>query len=184
MKQNINYFIQTKTRYKIRYPHTISIFWKSCSFIKGLYNLISATVSLLKSFTGASYWKYSPRAYSYKCYAVCYKPLQMDIWERTGAFRDLTFREVFCKTVKLIWTLHLVQVSFSDLASQIPWIKHCPLSAVSITGHFLGPWICTMRYLLQSVYIMLQCLPGMAAILTPFNVDHIIHRAEFNKMIL
>lgn len=162
--------------------YSTSIFWKSCSVIKVLYNLFSATLSpsyrtLQELLTG----NHSPTTYSYKCYAVC---LAMDIWERTGAFRDLTFREVFCKTVKLMWTLHLVQVSFSDLASQILWIKHCPFSAVSITGHFLGPWICTMRYLLQSVYIMLQCLPGMAAILTPFNVDHIIHRAEFNKMIL
>lgn len=54
----------------------------------------------------------------------------------------------------------------------------------SITGHFLGPWICTMRYQLQSVSTMLQWLPGMAAILMPFNDDRIIHPAVLNKMIL
>lgn len=133
------------------------------------------------SYTGNHTGNHFPTTYSYKCVL---RTLARDLWERIGAFRVLTFREVLCKTVKLIWTLHLVQVSFSDLALQILWIEHCPLCAVSITGHFLGPWICTMRYLLQSVCIMLQCLPGMAAILTPFNVDHIIHRAEFNKMIL
>lgn len=54
----------------------------------------------------------------------------------------------------------------------------------SITGHFLGLWICTMRYQLQSASTMLQWLSGMAAILMPFNVDPITHPAELNKMIL
>lgn len=54
----------------------------------------------------------------------------------------------------------------------------------SITGHFLGPWICTMRYPLQSASTMLQWLSRMTAILMPFNVDPITHPAELNKMIL
>lgn len=113
---------------------------------------------------------------------LCAMNTQQGILGKKWCFQSL-FRGAFCKTIKLIWTLHLVPVSFSDLVLQILWIEHCLLCAVSITGHFLSPWICTMKYLLQSVCIMLQCLPGMAAILTPFSVDHIIHRAELNKMI-